>query len=242
MKILASDFDGSACRNGGVSEADRAAISRWRAAGNQFGIVTGRFYTALDPIFNAGMELDFVVASNGAIIIAPDRRYLDQKLADSGILPASAALARKMGAKGLAISLENTVVELDFSHPQDETDALARKLKHFEQFSVYFHSDEEAGAYLEAQRAAQGAFCNPLQNSANVDVPPAGIDKPAGIRRYLARLDAAPEQVITFGDNYNDIAMLTAFEGFAVSDGKEAVKRAAGRVADSLEELIEKFL
>ena len=48
--------------------------------------------------------------------------------------------------------------------------------------------------------------------------------------------------MITFGDNYNDIAMLTAFEGFAVSDGKEAVKQAAGRVADSLEELIEKFL
>ena len=41
MKIIASDFDGTINYNGRVSDEDKAAIKRFRAAGNRIGIVTG---------------------------------------------------------------------------------------------------------------------------------------------------------------------------------------------------------
>ena len=41
MKIIASDFDGTLNYHG-ISAEDTAAIAKFRAAGNKFGIVTGR--------------------------------------------------------------------------------------------------------------------------------------------------------------------------------------------------------
>ena len=43
MYILASDFDGT-LNHGGISQRSRDAIAAFRAAGNLFGIVTGRDY------------------------------------------------------------------------------------------------------------------------------------------------------------------------------------------------------
>ena len=42
MKIIASDYDGTINYQGRVSEEDKAAIRKFRQAGNKFGIVTGR--------------------------------------------------------------------------------------------------------------------------------------------------------------------------------------------------------
>ncbi len=42
MKLIASDFDGTITRYGKVWEEDLAAIQKWRAEGNLFGIVSGR--------------------------------------------------------------------------------------------------------------------------------------------------------------------------------------------------------
>ncbi|MBR7101750.1 MAG: HAD hydrolase family protein, partial [Clostridia bacterium] len=42
MKIIATDFDGTLSYNGKISEEDKAAIKRFRDAGNKFGVVTGR--------------------------------------------------------------------------------------------------------------------------------------------------------------------------------------------------------
>ena len=41
MKILGSDLDGT-FGHGGINEAKLAAVRDWRAAGNKFGIISGR--------------------------------------------------------------------------------------------------------------------------------------------------------------------------------------------------------
>jgi hydroxymethylpyrimidine pyrophosphatase-like HAD family hydrolase len=41
MKILGSDFDGT-FNCGGIGEDKINAVKKWRAAGNKFGIVSGR--------------------------------------------------------------------------------------------------------------------------------------------------------------------------------------------------------
>ena len=49
MKIAASDYDGTLFRNEVIAKADVEGIRRWRAAGNKFGVVTGRDYGMLAP-------------------------------------------------------------------------------------------------------------------------------------------------------------------------------------------------
>ena len=70
-----------------------------------------------------------------------------------------------------------------------------------------------------------------------------GVDKPAGIRRYVDAMGLKPERIITVGDNLNDIAMITAYEGYAMANGREETKAAAPcGVVNSIAELIERVI
>ena len=62
MKIIATDFDGTLSYNGRVSDEDKDAIHRFRAAGNKFGIVTGRDVEAAQWIKpENGLEFDYLI-------------------------------------------------------------------------------------------------------------------------------------------------------------------------------------
>lgn len=56
------------------------------------------------------------------------------------------------------------------------------------------------------------------------------------IRRLASRLDIKEDDIIAFGDSYNDLSMVKSFYGIAPSDGKEVVKAAAKMVSCSSKE------
>ena len=77
FKVAASDFDGTIYRDEKISDEDFAAIKNWRAAGNKFGIVTGRAYVMLEPhLKNYGLDVDFSICCNGAVIYDGDGKIV----------------------------------------------------------------------------------------------------------------------------------------------------------------------
>ncbi len=68
--IVACDFDGTLWRNHSVSREDIAAIRRWEAAGNAFGLVTGRGISTLleDLALCPPFACDFLICNNGALL------------------------------------------------------------------------------------------------------------------------------------------------------------------------------
>ena len=69
FKVAASDFDGTIYRNEKISDDDLTAVRAWRAAGNKFGIVTGRPVIMLAPqLKTLGLDTDFSICCNGAVI------------------------------------------------------------------------------------------------------------------------------------------------------------------------------
>ena len=69
FKVTASDFDGTLFINKQISAKDLTAIKNWRAAGNKFGIVTGRAYIMLpEHLKEFDLSIDFAICCNGAII------------------------------------------------------------------------------------------------------------------------------------------------------------------------------
>ena len=66
----------------------------------------------------------------------------------------------------------------------------------------------------------------------NTEFMPAGVDKGSAVRVLCRELGIAPEQVMAFGDQTNDIPMLEA-SGWpvAMENGEDAVKRAARIIA-----------
>ena len=72
MHILATDFDGTLSRHHGVEQIDRDAIDRFHAAGNLFGVVTGRAGDMYDMLVRDKVPFDFVIVMNGAMSIDTD--------------------------------------------------------------------------------------------------------------------------------------------------------------------------
>ena len=69
MKVAASDYDGTLLRGGKIDEETLQAVKKWRAAGNKFGVISGRDYGMLVPQLRAfGLEFDYTVCNNGGII------------------------------------------------------------------------------------------------------------------------------------------------------------------------------
>ncbi|MEE0439393.1 MAG: HAD family hydrolase [Ruminococcus sp.] len=61
-----------------------------------------------------------------------------------------------------------------------------------------------------------------------MDVMPAGIDKGMGIRTLQNHLGISPEETMTFGDFYNDVAMFQASAySYAMENAEEGVKQQA---------------
>ena len=76
MKIIASDYDGTFNRNG-ITEYKKEMLSKWRKAGNLFGIISGRGYPSLkDVVDRKPFEYDFLVCNNGAVIYNTDGKIM----------------------------------------------------------------------------------------------------------------------------------------------------------------------
>ena len=57
-----------------------------------------------------------------------------------------------------------------------------------------------------------------------VEVTGPGIDKAFGVQRLCEQLGVAPEEVLAFGDNHNDLEMLLwAGRGVAMENGQRVV-------------------
>ena len=238
MNIIASDFDGTLCR-GRITEEDKEAIARWRAAGNLFGVVTGRMYDGAAWIHILGVEMDFTIGSSGGIIVAPDQSIIDEVTGDASFLAEAALLTREMGGKHMVLGCGKDQLWLKFREEGWEKQLeILRGWKSFSQFSAPFADDDQAAEFVQVLGQRYGNFCNPLQNGGNVDVPPLGIDKPAGIRRYVELMGLSPEHIITVGDNLNDMAMIRAYEGYAMANGRAEVKFAARGVVETIAQLI----
>ena len=76
MKVIASDFDGTFVRSETVNPVDVEAVKRWQAAGNLFGIATGRWCNSIletAPKYLEGQLLpDFYICGGGSVVCDRD--------------------------------------------------------------------------------------------------------------------------------------------------------------------------
>ena len=81
MRLLASDFDGTLYRDQKIDPADLEAIAAWRAAGNFFGLCSGRApLVAAELLRKYQIPADFIIASNGAAALDRNGAFLYRKL------------------------------------------------------------------------------------------------------------------------------------------------------------------
>ena len=253
MKILGSDFDGT-LSHGGFDDTKRNTIHEWRKKGNRFGIVSGRGAWCYPFFFEKcpGLELDFFVACNGAIVLDENRRVISETQCTTVDARQFAADLLKWGAHRVHVNgvtsgekvylcAVRSLADLPSKKSDPAEPQLIKDLPSvdgFFQVSCVTDDDTAAERMVARIREAYGKHLNPLQNGKHIDVVPAGVNKATGLHRVAEHFGARPEDVIAVGDNVNDTDMIREFRSYAMENGVPAIKSLANAITPSVTDLL----
>ncbi len=245
MKIIASDYDGT-LNHGGIDDKKRNAIKEWREKGNKFGIVSGRMADDLLRIYKKDeLELDFLLACNGAVILTTDGKILKEDKIDGAVLKPLLDFLFSLGAtEGYVQSGKSYRLNEDGAERTKEefTRETLPEFKYFSQVSTIFDDSKKAEEVTNAVREKFGDKLNPLQNGRCIDIVSATMNKAQGLYDYLEIVGGKYEDMITVGDNINDTHMIKEFRSYAMANGVQSIKDIADYETESVTELIEKEL
>lgn len=248
-KILLSDFDGTLYVEKRVSEADRAAIRRWRRAGHLFALATGRQWSDLARhLRNEGVEYDALLCLNGSECYDREGRQIFETSIDGALLPGLfELLLQGHGCARICYGSRIEHVATDLPKAQDPDDPVypVERLRTFARFSQICAGLEDVDAAIAARErilARYGASVSAQINGNWLDVNAHGVRKSTGVARLLEALRLPDESAATVGDNFNDLSMLTAYRGYAVSRAPEEVRAKVGRTVDGVAQLVDMLL
>lgn len=223
MKIIASDFDGTLYRNHLISDRDREAIRRWQAAGNLFGLVTGRGEEIREDAAELGVILDFTIAHNGAVILDRDGVLLREDSFDAAIAKDYYDFAYNESG-------------FSFQYGKPETDHLVGRKT---QIELLLHNSEDARALCEQINARFGDRLNSFTNGVWINTVAVGTSKASGIANFAALCGVSRENIFAVGDSYNDLSMLEAYDGYVVASAGDGMKQLIPNVCDDIAHLTE---
>lgn len=250
MKLLASDFDGTLTHsgNGKILETDIQAIKAWQDAGNLFGVVTGRDLKGVEVGFEGtGLNLDFIVSLNGAIVFVDDQ------------------IVQRLGIDDeKAHEIESMLLEYkdNIFYSTKNNGKHAKKLvydanswvaKHFDIRSDYRDEIEDITNFIVATKDEETAieieerllkeFRNdaaPHRSSGNfLDIVAPNIHKADALDIIVKHFNMDPDNVVVIGDSYNDIEMIKAYRGFAIDNALNEIKEIASATVSDFVELID---
>ena len=247
--VAASDFDGTLFLGEKISAEDLSAIKAWRAAGNKFGIVTGRCYPMLTSrLKDFDLAIDFAICDNGAIIFDGDgkiifeaeltKKILLELIKDSSVAKSFHFLFEAADETFCAAVGKNSWVWREKNNWEffltfidiAQVETLPKKIN---QLALGFDTVEEAQAAADALNKKFGDVIFAQKNTRSLDVVPAGINKGAGVENLL-RLCKWSGKVFVIGDESNDLPMIKKFNGYTVATAKDFVKQEASKIFDSV--------
>ena len=255
FKVAASDFDGTLFINQAITAENLSAIRKWRAAGNKFGIVTGRAYIMLTPhLKEYSLEIDFAICENGAIIHDSDGKIIFETELPKKIL--KAIINEPLAAKSLHFAFEAAEKvycanvkptswvlreRARWKFPVDIIDAAQiGELPTINQLALDFESPEAAQNAAKMLNDKYGQWIYAQKNTHSVDIVIAGMNKAVGVENLLKICEWRGKTYV-IGDESNDLPMIRHFSGFTVTTAKEFVKKEATQIFSSVGAMLNNF-
>ena len=257
MKIAASDYDGTLFRKGTISDETIQGVHTWRAAGNKFGMVSGRDYGMLIPQLNHyGVEYDFAICNNGGIIRDKAGKVIYQANIESQVLATMSQEPLVRESFHFAFSAEDVTYlcheaegswitreakEWDFPIINiNESDIVT--LKGIHQFSLGFDEPEQSAKCAAALNEKFGKKICAYPNACSLDVTPVGVSKQQGLEHLMKAMNWNDFEIYVIGDEINDLPMITAFNGYSVNTARDVIKAQACKVFSDVGEMLNFFL
>jgi|GEM_PF-6008828 len=217
-KLIATDYDGTFRRGGIINPKDREAVKLWREKGNYFGFVTGRGMDFFETAKNDGIEVDFMLIYNGAMLARPDATVIKEYL-----IPRSTF--EKLYSFFAAL-------------PDARLNSKPNEKEFYHQHYSSFDSPERALDVADEVNRLFGNEINAVVNGVHVNIGKKGSGKARGVTDALEYFSLPSDAAAVFGDDFNDIDMLIKHSGWAVSTARPEVLKLAPHICESVGEYI----
>ena len=249
-KVFASDFDGTLYFY--LAEDDRklpaenvAKIRKYQAAGNLFGLCTGRQVGGLTPFITGFVEPDFYITSSGANIVDTQFKEIRKRGVDPGVAD---AIIKKYGVDNFRFTLDvegDICVFNEMDYPgkyyiitgvEDAPQGLIH------QVSIHTECLEDAARMTAEINAEFGDAVNAFQNVIEIDIAPKGCSKGKGVeflREYM-RETYGEIKLYGIGDSINDLPLLEASDvSYTFPYAPEIVQKKATKVVETIVDALE---
>ncbi len=234
MLIIASDFDGTICRVYGdeycISEKDRNAIQCWQQEGNRFGIVTGRGSELFDEESVQMIKLDYAVVYNGALIMDGNRNVIAEEYISRELAEDYAAFIRQFPG------LEEC--EFGFACRDPKAAPTDGNIKGVYQIFTGGNVQEEVDRAVALCNEHYGDTIITYKNGDCINAVKRGVSKATGIRAYMRAVGCTEREVFSVGDNYNDLPMLYAFDGYVVNTADKEIRDLIPNHCEDMDDLM----
>ena len=239
ISIILSDLDGTLFRSDkSISDFTKQTIRQAQAKGIKFGICTAR--AKVNAVkFLEGIEPDILITNGGGMVY-----YKEQKIYNCEF---TVEEIRKLIAAAFEVFGKDIVISADNEHAlySNSREELGDKFWTFNDFSDFRENCMKMCIEsLDKEKVEKVASVIGLENVDYLpfsDIPWYKLSKKAAtkekaIEALCHHLKIISSQIAAFGDDFNDIGMLTLCgKGVAMENAIEEVKKAAGEVCASNE-------
>ena len=230
-KILVSDYDQTFYLNDEDIEINKKAVAKFRKEGNIFIIATGRSYFDYhNELEKYNFEYDYVIINHGATILDKnDDVFANFSINNEIINNIKKDLQLNKSIKSFCCSkLESRV---DFEH-NDLT-----------KINVKYNSKEEAMLINKIINNKYADYINSYYVTENsLEIISNKTNKSNAINLLINRLNILKENVSTIGDSYSDIEMIKDFNGYAMVNAVDELKKLAIKEYESVSNLIDEII
>lgn len=256
IRLIASDMDGTILRDGAQTLPPRIVpiLDRLLEQGFLFAAASGRQYANLRRLMGPLADQVDYICENGAFAVhkgeiiykaVMDRALGEELMADilsvedcevqlSGVDTAYIQPKRPSYTEHLKYVLKNNITEVDdiFSTSED-----------YIKISAFVHGDKTEERLEQFQKRWGSRFTLASTCPHWIDFIPPGIHKGHAMKALMEALGVAREEVVAFGDNYNDLELLAcAEESYAVSTAKPEVIAACRHTCEFVEDVLETLI
>lgn len=254
VKLVACDVDGTLLQDGRLrlTEKQVGLIRACEKAGIRFAVASGRQYPSLRGLFTPLKDEILYVAENGALVMQDDHRLFSRSVPRALGCEIMEAIQRNPQHE-VVLNTERTcyVRPKNYDVVQDllfglgNTVTVPRSLSQVDEewlkISAFLPEGGAQEAYpYYAERFGERLYVA-VAGSQWVDFGVAS--KGTAVRFLQQHLGIAKEEVLSMGDNGNDVEMfLASGASYAMRSAAPAVRARSTGVADSVEEVLEKAL
>lgn len=256
IKLIASDVDGTLIRNGMLRVNPRLynIIRELKKHGILFAAASGRPYDNLREVFEPVRDDIAYISESGPIGTYKGKLFYDKPLSREMVVSLVEDIRHRENDNILFSQADTTFIETEYGSPYYDymtkillynstvTDDVLRMEKPcYKVASCNLTGNVDNSSFFKAKYGEQ---CTVVTSGDYfVDIIPKGIDKGTCLRALMEKLGIAPDEVIAFGDQENDIAMLKlAGKAYAMDTSPSHVIQAAGGYTDCPEDVMQKLL